>query len=73
MEIEDLRQATQHFCKKEITPEVAAKADLDNSFPNELWSKLGAAGLLGITAPEEYGGRTWLFRALCCYGRNLES
>jgi isovaleryl-CoA dehydrogenase len=56
MEIEDLRQATQHFCKKEITPEVAAKADLDNSFPSELWSKLGAAGLLGITAPEEYGG-----------------
>lgn len=55
-EIEELRAATQDFCKKEITPELAARTDTENSFPNELWSKFGEAGLLGITASEQYGG-----------------
>ena len=48
-EVEDLRQATIEFCKAEITPEVAARTDAENSFPNELWKKMGDAGLLGIT------------------------
>ncbi|CAN6605348.1 hypothetical protein TRVA0_002S05512 [Trichomonascus vanleenenianus] len=55
-EIEELRSATQDFCKREITPEVAARTDSENAFPNELWPKLGEAGLLGITAKEQYGG-----------------
>lgn len=55
-EIEELREATIDFCKREITPEVASLTDSKNSFPNELWPKLGAAGLLGITAKPEYGG-----------------
>jgi isovaleryl-CoA dehydrogenase len=55
-DIEELRAATQEFCKKEITPEVAERTDSENAFPNELWPKFGEAGLLGITAPEEYGG-----------------
>lgn len=55
-EVEDLRQATIEFCKAEITPEIAARTDSENAFPNDLWKKMGDAGLLGITAPEEYGG-----------------
>uniref|UniRef100_A0A060TC96 ARAD1D37884p n=1 Tax=Blastobotrys adeninivorans TaxID=409370 RepID=A0A060TC96_BLAAD len=55
-EIEDLRLATQEFCKKEIPAEVAARTDSENAFPNELWEKFGDAGLLGITAKEQYGG-----------------
>lgn len=56
LSIDELRQATIDFCKEEVTREVAQKTDQTDSFPNELWPKLGAAGLLGITAPEEYGG-----------------
>lgn len=55
-EVEELRQATVEFCKAEITPEVAEKTDVSNQFPHELWKKMGDAGLLGITASEEYGG-----------------
>lgn len=56
LSIEELRDATIDFCKEEVTPEVARKTDEADAFPNELWPKMGAAGLLGITAPEEYGG-----------------
>lgn len=55
-EVEELRQATVEFCKAEIPPEVAFKTDIENEFPNDLWKKMGDAGLLGITASEEYGG-----------------
>ncbi|ANB11031.1 isovaleryl-CoA dehydrogenase, mitochondrial precursor [Sugiyamaella lignohabitans] len=56
LDVEELREATIAFCKEEITREVAAATDSNNSFPNELWPKLGEAGLLGITASPEYGG-----------------
>jgi isovaleryl-CoA dehydrogenase len=50
-----LRDSVKRFADKEIAP-VAAKVDRDNAFPNELWPKLGALGLLGITVEEDYGG-----------------
>jgi isovaleryl-CoA dehydrogenase len=56
LDVEELREATVSFCKEEITRDMAAKTDKDNAFPNELWPKFGAAGLLGITAPTQYGG-----------------
>lgn len=55
-DVEELRQATIEFCKAEIPRELAARVDAENTFPHELWKKMGDAGLLGITAPEEYGG-----------------
>jgi len=53
--IEMLRSTVQEFARKEIAPR-AAEIDRTNEFPMDLWRKLGALGLLGITAEETYGG-----------------
>lgn len=53
--IDMLRQQVKQFVAKEIAP-IADKTDRDNAFPNELWPKLGAMGLLGMTVSEELGG-----------------
>ncbi len=50
-----IRESTRAFSEKEIAPRAAA-IDRDNLFPRDLWPKMGALGLHGITAPEEYGG-----------------
>ena len=54
-DIDMLRDSVEQFAKKEIAPR-AAQIDKDNEFPADLWPKLGAMGLLGMTAAEEYGG-----------------
>ena len=54
-EIDMLRDAVYQMCQKEIVPR-AAQIDKDNEFPADLWPKLGAMGLLGITVEEEFGG-----------------
>jgi len=53
--IDMLRAATRDFAAQEIAPR-AAEIDRTNEFPMDLWPKLGALGLLGITVEEEYGG-----------------
>ena len=50
-----LRESVATFAAREIAPRAAA-IDRSNEFPRDLWPRLGALGLLGITAEEEYGG-----------------
>jgi isovaleryl-CoA dehydrogenase len=54
-DIEALRDAVHGFAAREIAP-LAAQIDRNDRFPPDLWSKLGDLGVLGITAPEAYGG-----------------
>lgn len=50
-----LRDTARSFAQDEIAPR-AAEIDRSNQFPRDLWPKLGALGLHGITVEEEYGG-----------------
>ncbi|HOI30928.1 MAG TPA: acyl-CoA dehydrogenase family protein [Melioribacteraceae bacterium] len=50
-----LRDMTREFVNNEIKP-VASKIDADEKIPDELISKLGELGFLGVSFPEEYGG-----------------
>ena len=49
------RESLQNFVNQEIAP-IAQKIDQQNGFPNDLWLKLGAMGLLGITVSEKFSG-----------------
>ena len=51
----ELRKTVREFAQGVIAP-IAADIDKTNQFPLWLWPKLGEMGLLGPTAPEEFGG-----------------
>ena len=53
--IDMLRASVRAFAAQEIAPR-AADIDRTNQFPPDLWRKLGALGLLGVTVEEEFGG-----------------
>ena len=50
-----LRDSVLSFAADEIAPR-AAEIDETNEFPMDLWPKMGALGLLGVTVDEEFGG-----------------
>jgi isovaleryl-CoA dehydrogenase len=50
-----IRDTTRRFAANRIAP-LAAALDRNNEFPRDLWPEMGALGLHGITAEEQYGG-----------------
>ncbi len=54
-EHEQFRRTVRDFAEKEIAPH-AAQWDRDHHFPVDVVAKMGQLGLMGLTAPEEYGG-----------------
>ncbi|HEX8908486.1 MAG TPA: isovaleryl-CoA dehydrogenase [Anaeromyxobacteraceae bacterium] len=50
-----LRETVRQFAAEELAPR-AADIDRENHFPMDLWRKMGALGLLGVTVDPQYGG-----------------
>jgi isovaleryl-CoA dehydrogenase len=50
-----LREAVRTFAAAEIAP-IAASVDRTDVFPRDLWPRLGALGVHGVTVPESEGG-----------------
>ena len=54
-EHEEFRRSVRDFAEAEIAPH-AAQWDRDHHFPTDVVQQMGKLGLMGLTAPEEYGG-----------------
>jgi len=54
-EHEELRQSIRGFIERELTPHAQQWED-EHWFPDEVFPKLAAQGLLGLKYPESYGG-----------------
>ncbi len=66
-EHEQLRQSVRSFIERELTPH-AQRWEQDEWFPDEVFGKLAAQGLLGLKYPEEYGGQggDYLHESVLC-------
>jgi acyl-CoA dehydrogenase len=51
----DFRDTCRAFTDRTVRP-LVAEAESTGTFPAGLWKELGAAGLLGLVTPEEFGG-----------------
>ncbi|WP_298257185.1 isovaleryl-CoA dehydrogenase [uncultured Litoreibacter sp.] len=54
-DVNALRDMVHRWAQDRVKP-IAAEVDASNEFPADLWTEMGALGLLGITVPEEDGG-----------------
>src|SRR4026209_561989 len=52
---EEFRRVVREFAETEIAPH-AAQWDRDHHFPVDVVQQMGKLGLMGLTAPEEFGG-----------------
>ena len=62
--IVEMRESVARWVDERLAPR-AAEIDRTNEFPRDLWPELGALGLLGVTADEEYGGAGLGYLAHC--------
>lgn len=51
-----LRDAMRKFVAQHMPRQLAAKWDRENHFPRDVFDKLAATGVMGLTIPEDYGG-----------------
>ena len=63
-DIDALRDTVRGFAADEIAPR-AEEIDRTNQFPRDLWPRMGALGLHGITVEEEFGGSGLGYLAHC--------
>ena len=50
-----LRETVREFTRREVAP-IAEEIDREDRWPGHLWPMLGELGVLGVTAPERFGG-----------------
>ncbi|WP_026695785.1 acyl-CoA dehydrogenase [Peribacillus kribbensis] len=50
-----IKEMVRDFAEREIQP-IAFELDRDSKFPEDVFTKMGKLGLLGLPFPEEYGG-----------------
>lgn len=51
-----IRDSVRRFVEDEMPREKARQWDKENHFPRDVYDKLAALGMMGMTVPEEYGG-----------------
>jgi acyl-CoA dehydrogenase len=61
-ELEIFDRSVREFFAREATPEMMAKWREKGVVDRDMWTKAGAAGLLCVAGPEEYGGAGGDFR-----------
>jgi isovaleryl-CoA dehydrogenase len=65
-----LRSTVREFARRDVAPR-AAGLDAAQSFPTESWRQAADLGLLGASAPAEYGGAGLGLAELCIVGEEL--
>ncbi|WP_294297561.1 acyl-CoA dehydrogenase [uncultured Sphingomonas sp.] len=67
-----VRDAARGYARERLLPRVT-RAYLDEDFDREIMREMGAAGLLGATIPEEYGGAGLGYVAYGLVAREVEA
>jgi isovaleryl-CoA dehydrogenase len=67
-----MREMLARFAQDELAPR-AYTIDREERFPKEAWERASELGLLGITAPEEFGGSGLGLTELCIAGEELSA
>ncbi len=65
-----IRETVRRFAQEELAPR-AYEVDRDEQFPARAWQRAAELGLLGITAPEQYGGSGLGLVDMCVIGEEL--
>jgi isovaleryl-CoA dehydrogenase len=65
-----LRRTVRQFAQEKVAPR-AHGIDADQSFPAESWAEAAELGLLGASAPSEFGGAGLGLTELCLIGEEL--